>query len=220
MGKRVLLPYRRADKLKPYEDAVRAGGMEPKSVLATGSVSLNDCAGLVLLGGTDVNPQLYGQQPQPETEQPDDERDAIELDLIHQALKKDVPILAICRGLQILNVYHRGTLIQHLPSSARHDPETEDKATPAHEVAMEPESKLANIAGRTAWRVNSRHHQAADRIGSALRVSARDIEDGTVEGLERPDRSFVVAIQWHPEDQINKDPEQLKLFKGFAQACS
>ncbi len=219
MTRRVLLPYRRADKLKAYEDAVRGGGIEPHPVPATGSVSLGDCAGLVLLGGTDVNPERYGQTPLPETDQPDNERDAIELDLIHQALQKDLPILAICRGLQILNVYHGGTLIQHLPSSARHDPELEDLALPAHEVAIEPDSTLGHIAGTTRWCVNSRHHQAADRIGESLQISARDVEEGSVEALERRDKPFVVAIQWHPEDQVVKDREQLRLFRRFAEAC-
>lgn len=219
MNKRVLLPYRRPNKLKAYEDAVRAVGVEPVPVLATGSVSLGDFAGLVLLGGSDVNPRRYGQTAKPETDSPDDERDRIELDLIHEALEKDLPILAICRGLQILNVYHGGTLIQHLASVGRHDPELEDKAAPAHEVAIETDSMLAGIAGKDRWNVNSRHHQAADQIGGGLYISAREASDETVEGLERRDKRFVVAVQWHPEDQSVKDPEHLKLFERFAEAC-
>ncbi len=218
MTKRVLVPYRNPKKLKPYEDAIRAAGMEPISVLVSDPVSLSDTAGLVLLGGGDVNPQLYGQERQPPTELPDDERDAVELELIDKAIEKDVPILAICRGLQILNVYHSGSLIQHVADAERHENRGGNPAAAAHEVAIEPDSLLAKIAGRGRWQVNSRHHQAADRIGAGLRLSARDPEDGTIEGLERPDRRFVLAVQWHPEDQVFEHPEQLKLFQRFADA--
>lgn len=219
MMKRVLLPYRNGKKLAAYERAVRAAGLEAVPVLASGAIPLNNVAGLVLLGGTDVNPARYGEQAQPETEQPDDERDAIELALIDEAMRNDLPILAICRGLQILNVYHGGTLIQHLASMARHDPKIEDKSAPAHEISIAKDSLLARIAGDLEWQVNSRHHQAADEIGTGLQISARDPEDGTVEALERPDRQFVVAVQWHPEDQVLAHPEQLKLFQRFAEAC-
>ena len=218
MNKRVLIPYRHPKKLKPYEEALRAAGLDPLPVYTDGPISLNGVAGLLLMGGTDLNPQLYGQERQPETEQPDEERDRIELETIHEALEKDLPILAICRGLQILNVYHGGTLIQHLPSAARHDSENPNTAAPAHEVTIEPDTLLAKIAGARTWRVNSRHHQAADKVGAGLQVSARDADDNTIEGLERHDKRFVVAVQWHPEDQLREHPEQLKLFERFADA--
>ncbi len=204
--------------MRPYEGAVRAAGLDPFSVLASGAVSLSGASGLLLAGGSDVNPVRYGEQAHPETDPPDDERDEVELELIEEAIKDDVPILAICRGLQILNVYHGGTLIQHL-ASTRHDAEMEKKATPAHEVAIDPQSLLGKIAGAERWRVNSRHHQAVDRLGAGLRISAVDAEDQTIEGVERPDRTFVVAVQWHPEDQVTEYTEQLKLFRGFADAC-
>ena len=216
--KRVLIPFRHASKVQAYQKAVCAAGLEAVPVLTSGIVSLDRFRGLLLMGGTDVNPARYGKPAQPETEQPDDERDAIELELIDQAIRKDLPLFAICRGLQILNVYHGGTLIQHLSDLAQHDPEIEDKAAPAHEISIERDSLLAQIAGAERWRVNSRHHQAADAIGAGLRVSAR-ADDGTVEGLERPDKNFIVAVQWHPEDQVAKDPEQSKLFRRFADAC-
>jgi putative glutamine amidotransferase len=218
VNKRVLIPYRHPKKLKPYEEALRAAGLDPLPVYTDGPISLNGVAGLLLMGGTDLNPQLYGQERQPETEQPDEERDRIELETIHEALEKDLPILAICRGLQILNVYHGGTLIQHLPSAARHDSENPNTAAPAHEVTIEPDTLLAKIAGARTWRVNSRHHQAADKVGAGLQVSARDADDNTIEGLERHDKRFVVAVQWHPEDQLREHPEQLKLFERFADA--
>jgi putative glutamine amidotransferase len=119
--------------------------------------------------------------------------------------------------LQILNVYHGGTLTQHL-GSVRHDPEKDDHSGPAHEIEFSPGSRLAQIAVADRWQVNSRHHQAVARVGDKLRVSARDSEDGIVEGLERPDKRFVVAVQWHPEDQVTRYPEQLRLFQSFAAA--
>lgn len=216
---RVLLPYRHPKKLKPYELALKAAGLEPVSALTSGgAMPLQHTAGLLLMGGTDVNPARYGQTARPETDQPDDERDAAELDVIHEALERDIPILAICRGLQILNVYHGGTLIQHLPSPERHDPDKAGPADPAHEVTITPHSLLADIAGTSAWQVNSRHHQAIDKIGDKLRVCARAAGDSVIEAVEQPDKRFVLAVQWHPEDQILEHPEQLKLFQSFADA--
>jgi gamma-glutamyl-gamma-aminobutyrate hydrolase PuuD len=171
------------------------------------------------MGGTDVNPRTYGEEAVPETDAPDDERDAVEFEVLQAALEKDVAVLAICRGLQLLNIFHGGTLVQHL-SSERHDPEfaDSDKVSAAHEVSINPDSLLAKIVGRNTLEVNSRHHQAVKELGRGLHITARDTEDGTVEGLERRDKRFVVAVQWHPEDQCVRYPEQLKLFQGFADA--
>lgn len=219
MKKSVLIPYRNPAKLKPYEEAVRAGGLEPVSSFVLKPPTLDGMVGLLLMGGTDVNPKLYGASPEPEVDEPDDERDAVEWRLIDEALERDLPILAICRGLQMLNVHHGGSLRQHL-GLAKHDTDFEDKSTVAHEVAVEPESHLAEILGRNSLRVNSRHHQAVDRLGEGLRISARDSEDDTIEALEQPNRRFVIAVQWHPEDQVFKEPEQKKLFERFASACA
>lgn len=219
MKKSVLIPYSNQAKLKPYEEAVRAGGLEPVPVFVLKPPSLAGMAGLLLMGGTDVNPKLYGASPEPEVDEPDDERDAVEWRLIDEALERDLPILAICRGLQMLNVHHGGSLRQHL-GSTRHDTEFEDKSTVAHEVTIEPQSHLSKIIGSTTLRVNSRHHQAVDRLGEGLRISARDGEDDTVEALEQPNRRFVIGVQWHPEDQVFKEREQRRLFEHFAQACS
>jgi putative glutamine amidotransferase len=215
---RVLVPFRHEKKLKAYEDAIRAAGMEPIPAFVGGAVALDGAAGMLLMGGTDVNPKRYGEAARPETDEPDDRRDEVELRLIDEALERDLPILAICRGLQILNVYHGGTLIQHLAAIETHDIEAEDKAAHAHEVQIEGNTRLAQIAETERWRVNSRHHQAADKIGAHLRASAHAMDDGTIEALERPDRRFVVAVQWHPEDQVRRDQEQLKLFRAFADA--
>ena len=217
MPKQVLLPFRHFKKAKAYETALRAGGMEPLPVYVDDPMPLDRAAGLLLMGGTDVNPKRYNSDAAPETDPPDDARDQVELDLIHSALERDLPILAICRGLQILNIYHGGTLIQHL-GAPRHDPEKDDHSGPVHEIEFLPGSRLAQIAGVGRWQVNSRHHQAVARVGDNLHVSARDPEDAVVEGLERPDKRFVVAVQWHPEDQIVRCSEQIRLFQSFAAA--
>ena len=170
------------------------------------------------MGGTDVNPERYRETASPETDEPDDERDAIELELLDQAIGKDLPVLAICRGLQLLNVYHGGSLVQHL-ASPRHDPELEDKAQAAHEVEIQPNSLLHRCLNRDRLQVNSRHHQSVSKLGSGLRICARAAEDDVIEGLERPDKQYLLAVQWHPEDQIRAQPEQLSLFTSFARAA-
>ncbi len=218
MPKRVLIPYRHAKKVAAYADAVRVGGAEPVTESVEKKLSLDGFAGLLLMGGSDVNPTRFGETARPETDQPDDERDEAELGLIHEAVERQIPIFGICRGLQILNVYHGGTLVQHLEANARHDPEKEDHSVSAHEVAFVPESTLAQIAASATWQVNSRHHQAVKKLGAKLHISARDLEDGTVEGIERRDHRFLVAVQWHPEDQTKRHPEQLRLFERFAAA--
>jgi putative glutamine amidotransferase len=218
MGKRVLIPFRHASKVEPYADAALAAGADPAPRTVTEPIALDGFDGLLLMGGTDVNPVRYGEQSQPETDEPDDVRDEAELELIRQAIQKDLPILAICRGLQILNVYHGGTLIQHLASSARHDIDAAHKGEAAHAVAIVSGSVLHRVAGAEEWPVNSRHHQAANRVGRGLLIAARDSDDGTVEALERPDRRFVLAVQWHTEDQVKSFPEQRRLFEQFVTA--
>ncbi len=214
---RILIPYRFEHKVKPYARAVAEVGLEPVPISVDEPWNMEEFGGVVLTGGTDVNPMRYGQPRAPKTDEPDDQRDGLEMAVLEAAIDRDVPILAICRGLQLVNVFHRGTLIQHL-GLERHDPAGNDVSLPAHEVEIEPESLLKSIAGQTRWQVNSRHHQAVDKIGEGLQVSAR-AEDGVVEGLERPDRKFVIAVQWHPEDQIFACREQLKLFQRFREAC-
>lgn len=215
MPKNVLIPFRHSNKVQPYADAVEACGMRAITMHVDSPRTLDGINGLLLMGGTDVNPIRYNADRRPETDTPDDVRDQVELELIETALAKELPILGICRGLQLLNVYHGGTLIQHLSSGGRHDAEPANRGAAVHEVTIEEQSRLYGIAGVSKWRVNSRHHQAADRIGNGLRISARDTDDGVVEALEREDGRFVVAVQWHPEDQIRQFPEQLKLFRHF-----
>ena len=218
VSKRILVVYREIARLPPYVAALVAAGLDPAPVVAGPAAALAGFDGLVLVGGTDVDPMRYGEARQPETEAPDSERDAIEFSLLAYALAQDLPVLAICRGLQVLNVFHGGSLIQHLNPPDRHQRTDGDRSMAVHAVTIDPDSLLFAIAGTRTWQVNSRHHQAVKSVGEGLRVSAVDADDGTVEALERPDKRFMVGVQWHPEDQAPKDREQAKIFQGFGAA--
>src|SRR5580700_871752 len=134
-----------ADYPRPYQEALRAVGIELVPVTAEPMPS--DAGGLLLMGGSDVNPRRYGEARVGDTEEADDARDELESALIEEALARDLPLLAICRGLQILNVQQGGTLIQHLASTARHRQRTEDRGEPVHQVEIVPGTALSRIAG-------------------------------------------------------------------------
>ena len=134
--------------------------------------------------------------------------------MLGEALDRDLPVLAICRGLQLFNVYHGGTLIQHLPGDPHRTKERpQDPSKPLHEISVAPDTDWLPFWARAGTPVNSRHHQAVDRLGSHIQVSAKSVNDEIIEGLERPDKAFAVAVQWHPEDQVRTDETQLKLFR-------
>lgn len=227
--KRVLAPcgspgHWDRDASEPYEEALRAAGMEPVLITpasfgSTPGAVFDGMAGLLLMGGSDVNPRLYGEPRHEKTQPSDDARDAMEFALIEDAIARDLPVFAICRGIQILNVQHGGSLVQHLEGCERHVRRTGDRALPAHPVEVVPGTLLAAIEGDAVkLNVNSRHHQAVGRLGTGLKVSAVDPEDATIEAVERPDRRFVVGVQWHPENQFATDTGQAKLFEAFAGA--
>lgn len=156
--------------------------------------------GIVLPGGTDVDPALYGAEPAPDALDPEPARDAHELALLDAAAAADVPVLAICRGLQVVNVWCGGTLNQHVPAHGLFDEPAEKLQ---HEVTFTPGSVLAGVYGPSVM-VNSLHHQTVGRLGAGLDVTA-EAPDGTVEGLECRDAP-VVAVQWHPELLPDPDP--------------
>jgi len=204
------------DRWLPYEKALVDAGMVPV-IVQPGDAVPADVKGLVLMGGSDVDPARYGAVRSRETQPADEARDELERTLIEDFLRRDLPVLAICRGLQILNVQHGGTLVQHLPDTEHHQQRT--GGDPVHAAEVVAGTKLAAIVGEPLTvKVNSRHHQAVDRVGNGLVVSARDPEDGTIEALERPDKRFVVGVQWHPEDQAPHDARQAALFSAFAAA--
>lgn len=166
--------------------------------------------GLVLSGGSDLDPGLYGAEPHPLTTGIREDRDRGELALLHEALERDMPVLAICRGSQLLNVALGGALVQHVPDHVGHDGH---KETPGvfsqHGIELEQGSRLASILGERAD-VLSHHHQGFDRLGAGLRPAAH-ADDGTVEALEATDRHFAVGVLWHPEAG-----EDLALFRALA----
>ena len=218
---RIAVTYEDPKKAGPYADALRLVGLDPVLISAEGAWSLEGLDGLLITGGRDIDPNRYGQVRAAETQEPNPLRDHMEMDLLEEALDRDLPVLAICRGHQLLNVYHGGTLIQHLAGDPhRILPKPADPSKPMHEVSVAPDTKLAGALGAGEHLVNSRHHQAVDKVGDGLRISAKSVEDGIVEGVERPDKVFAVGVQWHPEDQVRADERQLKLFRAFAEAVA
>jgi len=160
--------------------------------------TLDALDGLILSGGSDLDPELYGQDAHSETAGVVLQRDRAELALLQAALARDLPVLAICRGSQVLNVAKGGDLVQHLPDVVGDE---KHKHTPGafadHDVEIEPGTRLGEVVGERAP-VKSHHHQGFGRIGEGLRVTAR-AEDGTVEGVEDPSRRFALGVLWHPE---------------------
>jgi gamma-glutamyl-gamma-aminobutyrate hydrolase PuuD len=213
MNKRVAVTFGNPKSVEPYEAALREVGLEP----VRNPESLEGLAGLLLTGGTDVNPALYNEEPHAETQPPDQSRDDLEIRLLNQALESNVPVLAICRGLQLFNVAHGGTLIQHL-DSREHEKKPELPASAeTHKTVIHPDTKLAGSIGTGEMGVNSRHHQAIGKLGEGLRVAAVS-PDNVIEAVERPDKDFAVAVQWHPEDRCMVDARDRKLFESFAAA--
>ena len=179
--------------------------------------------GLVLTGGEDVDPSRYGQDPHPELGAVNCARDETELALLAAARRRTLPTLAICRGVQLMNVGFGGTLVQDLPSQQTdaHDHErNEQRASRVHAVRVDPASRLSAVVGDQSLRVNSIHHQAIDRLGQAMRPSAW-AEDGVIEGVESDDpRWWMLGVQWHPEELVGtSEPWDRRLFAAFAEAC-
>src|SRR3954471_10770339 len=166
--------------------------------------------GVCLSGGPDLDPAAYGAHERPEELGPTEPSlDAFELALLDGALERGMPILAICRGAQALNVACGGTLHQHLPGHRQ----SEMASEPTQEIEIAPRSRLGRIMGTRTVRANSFHHQAIDRVGNGLRVVAR-AADGTIEGVEGP--GFVVGVQWHAETL----PQHLRLFEALVAAAA
>ena len=182
---------------------------------------LDRCSGLLLSGGPDLDPGAYGRDAHAETGPIEPALDGFELALARAADARGMPILAICRGLQLLNVARGGTLHQHLPDVAgdriQHR-QGEPGTRTTHWVNVAGNSRLASILGRRRTKVNSFHHQAACDLGHDLEATAW-ASDGTVEGLEATDRDFVVAVQWHAECLVHR-PGQAALFEAFVHAAA
>jgi putative glutamine amidotransferase len=175
--------------------------------------TLDAVDGLLFSGGSDLDPDLYDQEPHDQTFGVVPERDRAELALLEAALVRDLPVLAVCRGSQVLNVARGGDLVQHLPDIVGDD---KHKHTPGsfadHDVTLQPGTRLASLLGDHAP-VKSHHHQGFGRVGDGLRVAAH-AEDGTIEAVEDPSRRFALGVLWHPEAG-----EDLKLFEELVAAA-
>lgn len=214
----MLLPRRYADRM------AQAGAIPVLLPPVPGiEGALDRLDGLVLSGGADIDPARYGAEPAPQTGTPRCERDAAELALFSRAMSLDLPVLGICRGLQLINVARGGSLHQDLPSLVGHDEHSPAAgAYGSHEVTVAPGSRLAEILGldgqgeQLPVMVPTHHHQAADALGDGLLATAWTA-DGTVEALELDprERRFVVAVQWHPEAG-----DDLSLFRALAAAAA
>ncbi|WFB11491.1 gamma-glutamyl-gamma-aminobutyrate hydrolase family protein [Streptomyces sp. LX-29] len=195
----------------------RAGGLAaqlPPDDPGAAAAVVSRLDGLVIAGGPDVEPVRYGAEPHPRTGPPARERDAWELALIEAALAAGVPLLGICRGMQLLNVARGGTLVQHLPETVGHEGHSGPPGVfERHEVTPVPGTLLARVLPEPVS-VPTYHHQAVDRIGAGLEVSAH-AADGTVEALELPGaRGFALGVQWHPE--AGDDPRVMEALTAAA----
>jgi gamma-glutamyl-gamma-aminobutyrate hydrolase PuuD len=161
--------------------------------------TLDALDGLLLSGGNDLDPDSYGAEQHPETNGTKPERDRGELALLQAALERDLPVLAVCRGLQVLNVARGGDLVQHLPEQVGHEDHRAVKGVFSdHGVKVDDASRLGSVIGTHLPTVKSHHHQGLGRVGSGLRETAW-ADDGTVEAVEDPEKRFAVGVLWHPE---------------------
>jgi putative glutamine amidotransferase len=212
----------REDYVRSVEQATAVPVVLPPVDPAHAPLVLDRIDGVVLSGGADVDPAFYGEAPHPKLRRVNRRRDEFELALMREALQRDRPILAICRGLQVLNVASGGTLLQDIPSelavAMSHDGAGR-RTIRCHDVALVAGTRLRSLLGQDTVSVNSFHHQAIDRLGAGLRVSARCPGDGVIEGVEIPDCRFAVAVQWHPESFWRERDSFQVLFDAHAEAC-
>ncbi|MFL5469529.1 MAG: gamma-glutamyl-gamma-aminobutyrate hydrolase family protein [Gemmatimonadaceae bacterium] len=208
-----------------YVTALENAGLVPLIVppltsADAASAVLDSVAGLVLTGGEDVDPARYGEQRHEKVRSVNAARDATEAALIQEARARGTPVLAICRGIQMLNVALGGTLVQDISSQCNTDivhDEDGPRDSRSHEVSIEPGSLIAKAVGTEHLTVNSFHHQSVKRVADGMRVTARS-PDGIIEGLESTeDDWWVMAVQWHPEEMNEStEPWDRGLFKAFA----
>jgi putative glutamine amidotransferase len=214
----------------PYLDRLRRAGARTAIVSPGEPVSalevLEPFDGLLLVGGGDVDPRRYGQEPGEHVYGVEPDRDAFEIELLHAADATGVPTLCVCRGMQVMNVAYGGTLVQHLPGTPgliEHGVPVADTQS-LHDVRTEPQSRLRATTGVERLTCSSHHHQGIDRIGDGLRPTGWS-EDGLVEAIElerdgdpgnRPhEAGWMLGVQWHPEDTAGQDPAQQALFDAL-----
>lgn len=209
-----------------YLRAIRHFGGIPVLIPATAgeeeqAMLLNLCDGLVLTGGNDIDPALYGEEVLNDTVEPAPERDAGEYRLCDMALERKLPILGICRGLQMLNVYFGGTLHQDIPSQCPSDVKhrmEEPWHRTEHDCLVHGASPLFSLLGQETIHVNSHHHQAVKDIAPGLRAMGK-CSDGIVEALWKPGDTLLWAVQWHPEKIWDIEASSARIFRAFIDAC-
>ncbi len=210
-----------------YVKAVERAGAIPVVLPPLGRNAVDDLldglAGLCLSGGPDLDPARYRRRPHPSLGPTEPDVDRFELALARRADARELPLLAICRGAQVLNVSRGGTLHQHLPDLEPEGGErvehrqTEPGEAVTHTVKVERGTRLHELLGKDEVEVNSFHHQAVDRLGRDL-VATAHAPDGVIEGLEIPGRPFTVGVQWHAECLVDRD-DHLRLFEGLTEAA-
>jgi putative glutamine amidotransferase len=215
-------------KLHDYEESVRRAGGDVHIVMSENESPMDVVAhsdGILLAGGGDVLPSLYGQAQHPGFDAAEAGRDEYELELVRLATEADLPLFAICRGIQVLNVARGGTLVQHLPEEVAggvdHDVR-EPRFAIAHDVWVTAGSLLDRLMRETevddGFPVNSRHHQAPRTLGTGL-VTTATAPDGVIEAVEDPSKRFILGVQWHPEN-FYRTGEFRALFEGFIEAAA
>ena len=217
----------RCSRLDDYVASVEQAGARARILEVSESPRklVNELDGILLTGGGDVDPVLYGESRHETVEDAEPGRDEFEIDLATRAVADDVPLLAICRGAQVLNVAAGGTLVQDIPSQVSSDLShtiQEPKNAVAHAVRVTPGSRLERALGSSVdpshtCRVNSRHHQSVGKVGAGLLASAV-AADGVIEAIERGDNTFCLGVQWHPEN-FWRTQEFAPLFEAFVDAA-
>jgi putative glutamine amidotransferase len=223
----VVIGITRCGKLDDYVASIERTGARVRVLEVSESprAVLTQVHGVLLTGGGDVDPVFYGEDRHETVQDAEPGRDEFEIDLARRAMAEDVPLLAICRGSQVLNVAAGGTLIQDIPSSLETQlphSVSEPKTADCHDISIAPGSRLASamgdrIAASCSCRVNSRHHQSVGRLGSGLVASAA-AQDGVIEAIEAPNAAFCVGVQWHPEN-FWQTGEFSPLFDAFVGAA-
>lgn len=209
--------------ISKYIFALRRAGARVKRIpledLEKHKEELLACDGLLMPGGADIDPKYYGQAVSEKCGKIEKNRDEGEWAMMEAFVPTGKPVLCICRGVQLMNVYFGGTLHQDIVdiSSCKHS-DFKNRADSTHGINLVPGTKLHAILGSDSCRVNSMHHQAADRIAEGLVVNAVS-EDGIVEGLEKEDHPFFVGVQWHPEHMSPRSKAQQGIFEAFLTAC-